>query len=101
VSKYDVGSELRDQQGYTDPETGKFELSESKQDQRKGVVADDTAGLGNGHLVNGHGKRSRGTDSYVPAHAPTGPRGGRSDEKRSRRDDLMVDEQNPDLHDLY
>ncbi|KAF2849335.1 hypothetical protein T440DRAFT_452727 [Plenodomus tracheiphilus IPT5] len=45
VSKYTVGSQIRGQQGYTNKDTGAFELIPTKQDQRIVGPDDDTAGL--------------------------------------------------------
>lgn len=49
TSKYTVGSQLRGQQGYTNKETGVFELIGGRTDQRIPGPDDDTQGLSGRH----------------------------------------------------
>lgn len=49
ASKYTVGSQLRGQQGYTNKETGVFELIGGRTDQRIPGPDDDTQGLSGRH----------------------------------------------------
>jgi len=45
ASKYTVGSQFQGQQGYTNKETGAFELTQKKHDMRIRGPDDDTQGL--------------------------------------------------------
>jgi len=65
--------------------SGKWELSKDKVDYSKSSLRDDTNGIG----PRAGFKRNYG-DSYVPAHAPTGPRGDREGAKKPRMNDRMA-----------
>lgn len=67
TAKYDAGSQIRGQQGYTNERTGKFELDTFAEDERSKGPDDDTRGL----------------RYHDP---PKGPRADRAGFKRPRRD---------------
>jgi hypothetical protein len=73
LDKFDVGSQLKGQQGYTNKETGKFDLADFVGDYRIEGPEDDTQGL-----------VSRFTDA--PGGVPRGPRADRGILKRARVD---------------
>ncbi|KAF1946730.1 hypothetical protein EJ02DRAFT_393867 [Clathrospora elynae] len=69
--KYTVGSQLQGQQGYTDKETGNFELADDPKERRIIGPDDDTAGL-----LRRWSDAPGGTQRDTPRAAPSGPRGG-------------------------
>jgi hypothetical protein len=74
-----TGSQLSGQQGYTNEQTGTFELAENKRIIKPEGAVDNTETL-----------PGRKVDSYVPNGAPRGPRRDRTGYKRPRFEDSCM-----------
>jgi hypothetical protein len=101
--KYHVGFTLTDQQGYTNPDTNKFELDPKAKNEapQEGRPVDDTGTLrfGGGAFGGGRGGRGgggggggRGGDRYTPSRPPSGPRAERMGEPELKRKRVVYEE---------
>jgi hypothetical protein len=86
LAKYTVGSQIRGQQGYTNPESGKFELADFRYDNRIAGPNDDTAGLVS---------RYTGAPGGVP-QGPRSDRNGRYGHYEEERDRKRVRSERPE-----